>query len=81
MLNGVHELQKHGVVHRDIKTENILLDSMYNIKIADFGQANTIEEGRTENQGTLLYMAPEILLNKSTSYKKGDVWSLGIVLD
>ena len=52
-----------GVVHRDMKLENVLITSHNVLKVADFGLALLLENGQTsqERVGTLAYAAPEIL--------------------
>lgn len=58
-------------MHRDIKTENILLDSHRTLKIADFGVARVEAENpqdMTGETGTVRYMAPEVLRISSSSY-------------
>ena len=69
------------VVHRDIKLENLLLDSDRNMKIIDFGLAAIFTEGKALNVhcGSPSYAAPEIIDRKSYSGPPVDVWSLGIV--
>jgi serine/threonine protein kinase len=70
----------------DIKLENILLDSYYNVKLADFGSALRVtdEKGSVDRQrGTVVYMAPEVAnhKNKETySAFSADVYSLGVTL-
>ena len=69
-----------GIAHRDIKTENLLLDVDFNIKICDFGWA--CFENSNEGQsfiGTLPYMAPELLLRQKYD-SKVDTWAIGILL-
>ena len=70
-----------GISHRDIKLENILLDSAYNIKIADFGMSSTYKEGETLTTicGSPHYIAPEMLNGKSYDPLASDIWSCGII--
>lgn len=52
------------VVHRDLKPENLLLDSKYNVKIADFGLSNVMRDGHflKTSCGSPNYAAPEVIL-------------------
>jgi len=73
---------KRGVLHRDIKPPNLVLDSLGNIWVTDFGLAK-FEEGDDLSQsqdlvGTLRYMAPERF--KGVSDRRGDVYALGATL-
>lgn len=82
-LNFCH---KQGVAHRDLKPENLLVDDKDNIKITDFGLANTHKAG--ENSGVLLnticgtpnYVAPEVLKEQGYDGIVADVWSCGVIL-
>lgn len=89
LLSAVHELHKHGVVHRDIKTANIFLTNEGNcLKLGDFGsavkiQAHTTVAGELQGYvGTQAYMAPEVF-TKTNSVGHGrsaDIWSVGCVV-
>ncbi|KAI5853497.1 hypothetical protein BZA05DRAFT_336493 [Tricharina praecox] len=72
---------KAGVVHRDIKDENVVLDGAGNIKVIDFGSSAYIKNGPFDVfVGTIDYAAPEVLQGKSYKGKEQDVWALGVLL-
>ncbi|KAI3732387.1 hypothetical protein L1987_63592 [Smallanthus sonchifolius] len=75
-------LHSKKIVHRDVKTENMLLDTYKTLKIADFGVARVEAQNprdMTGETGTLGYMAPEVLEGKPYN-RKCDVYSFGICL-
>ncbi|PWA62618.1 concanavalin A-like lectin/glucanase domain-containing protein [Artemisia annua] len=80
-LEYLHEHCKPSVIHRDLKTSNILLDSNYNAKLSDFGLA--VMDGASREKiklsGTLGYVAPEYLLDGKLT-DKSDVYAFGVVL-
>ena len=71
-----------GVIPRDLKPENLLLDDMHNVKIADFGLSNAMEDGtflRT-SCGSPNYAAPEVISGQLYAGPEVDVWSCGVIL-
>ncbi|KAL7198743.1 hypothetical protein ACSBR2_021110 [Camellia fascicularis] len=82
LSRGLSYLHSNKIVHRDVKTENMLLDSHRTLKIADFGVARVEAQNprdMTGETGTLGYMAPEVLDGKPYN-RKCDVYSFGICL-
>ncbi|KAJ0036715.1 hypothetical protein NQD34_005392 [Periophthalmus magnuspinnatus] len=82
ITSAVHYLHKNGVVHRDLKLENILLDQDLNVKLADFGLSNHFEKGTLLQTycGSPLYASPEIVQGLPYQGPEVDCWALGVLL-
>ncbi|RNA27257.1 serine threonine- kinase DCLK2 isoform X3, partial [Brachionus plicatilis] len=82
MASTIDYLHSLCIIHRDIKLDNIMVqvypDGSKSLKLGDFGSAVYAQEGLSEKCGSPVYVAPEILSDKSYGLEV-DVWSLGIV--
>ncbi|KAL6644876.1 hypothetical protein ACP70R_016484 [Stipagrostis hirtigluma subsp. patula] len=82
IISGVEYCHRNMVVHRDLKPENLLLDSKYNVKLADFGLSNVMHDGHflKTSCGSPNYAAPEVISGKLYAGPEVDVWSCGVIL-
>ncbi len=83
VCEGLSEAHKLGVVHRDLKPQNIMIDQDGNARIMDFGIARSIEGKSITGAGVMIgtpdYMSPEQVDGKETD-QRSDIYSLGIIL-
>eukprot|EP00405_Crypthecodinium_cohnii_P022110 CAMPEP_0206483390 /NCGR_PEP_ID=MMETSP0324_2-20121206/39399_1 /ASSEMBLY_ACC=CAM_ASM_000836 /TAXON_ID=2866 /ORGANISM="Crypthecodinium cohnii, Strain Seligo" /LENGTH=603 /DNA_ID=CAMNT_0053961435 /DNA_START=1 /DNA_END=1813 /DNA_ORIENTATION=- len=80
LVGGLRDLHNLGILHRDVKPENLLLTADGCLKIADFGWCANIRDGPTSLAGTFVYMAPEMLAEAGPQTEAIDVWSAGITI-
>jgi len=84
LLSAVSHCHQNWILHRDLKTSNLLMNNRGTIKVADFGLARRYGDpvgvgGMTQLVVTLWYRAPEILLGATTYSTAVDMWSVGCI--
>ncbi|KAG7662808.1 uncharacterized protein J8A68_003662 [[Candida] subhashii] len=85
LVSGVDYMHSKGLIHRDLKLENLLLDKHQNVIISDFGFVNSYNREKSDlmktSCGSPCYAAPELVLTQSPyEGRKVDIWSLGVIL-
>jgi mitogen-activated protein kinase kinase kinase len=85
ILDGLHYLHSEGILHRDLKADNILVEMSGVCKISDFGISKRTDDNGggafTAMQGTVFWMAPEVINTQKKGYNfKVDIWSVGCVV-
>ena len=81
LIEGISISHRQGIVHRDLKCENLLLDKNNCLKIADFGFARSYDGRHLQTYcGSFAYAAPEIILAEPYDGVMSDVWSIGVIL-
>lgn len=82
VIEGLKHCHKRGVLHRDIKLDNVLLASDYVAKVCDFGVSCILKKGQVlyEQCGTPAYIAPEVISGDGYSSFQPDLWNMGIML-
>uniref|UniRef100_A0A8C7KSS6 Mitogen-activated protein kinase kinase kinase n=1 Tax=Oncorhynchus kisutch TaxID=8019 RepID=A0A8C7KSS6_ONCKI len=81
IASGMNYLHLHKIIHRDLKSPNVLVTQQDTVKISDFGTSKELSDKSTQMSfaGTVAWMAPEVIRNEPVS-EKVDIWSFGVVL-
>jgi fused-like protein len=82
LVQALHYLHSHRVLHRDMKPQNVLLGAGSRVMLCDFGFARAMSQHTTvltSIKGTPLYMSPELVQEQPYDHR-ADLWSLGIIL-
>uniref|UniRef100_A0A8C6UCJ2 mitogen-activated protein kinase kinase kinase n=1 Tax=Neogobius melanostomus TaxID=47308 RepID=A0A8C6UCJ2_9GOBI len=81
IASGMNYLHLHKIIHRDLKSPNVLVTQNDTMKISDFGTSKELSDKSTKMSfaGTVAWMAPEVIRNEPVS-EKVDIWSFGVVL-
>ena len=84
LFTGLHVLHRHlGLLHRDIKSTNVLFDGSGVVKLADFGVSSKLDPAKLEQTktfvGSVMYMSPERVLGEAYSYPS-DVWAMALTI-
>lgn len=82
ICEGISYVHGKGIVHRDLKCENILLCGNNDIKIADFGFAREIQKSELSKTfcGSAAYASPEVIRGVAYAGETADLWSMGVIL-
>ncbi|ORX75631.1 Pkinase-domain-containing protein [Anaeromyces robustus] len=82
LVEAVSYCHQNNFVHRDLKLENVLLSSDFNIKLSDFGFTREFSSSKLLDTycGSVAYAAPEMISGKQYNGPGADIWSLGVIL-
>ncbi|OQR82695.1 protein kinase [Achlya hypogyna] len=80
IANALADLHHNGLLHRDLKSSNVLLSSTKYIKVCDLGCAGTNSSQMTQNLGTTSWKAPEVLAGADNYDSASDIYSFGVIL-
>ena len=80
LIDAVSYMHSNNIAHLDLKLENLLIDSNFNIKVTDFDLSQPVDSTSLIARGTPCYRAPEIKKGICQDLKSADIYSLGVIL-
>jgi len=80
LIEGLEYIHSQGIAHLDLKLENLMLGSDFQLKIIDFDQAQLISDGNITSGGSQGYRAPEVRLGSCDNLEAADIFSAGVIL-
>jgi serine/threonine protein kinase len=80
VCSGLGHMHEHRIIHRDVKSENLVLGSDGRVKIIDFGVAKGVDEHENTLCGSPYYQAPEMIRLSQRYDHKIDIWAIGVLL-
>jgi len=80
LVEGIQHMHSQGVAHLDLKLENLMLGSDFQLKIIDFDSSELISDANISSKGTVNYRAPELISGTGKNATAADIYSMGMIL-
>lgn len=80
LIAGMEYIHSQGIAHLDLKLENLMMGSDFNLKIIDFDHAQKIQDKKLTSSGTIGFRAPEVIDKRCINLLAADVYSAGVIL-
>lgn len=80
LIGAMEHMHSQGVAHLDLKLENLMMGSGFNLKLIDFDQAQRLTDKKITSGGTKGFRAPEVIIGNCTDFAAADIYSAGVAL-
>ena len=80
-VDALVHTHKKGIIHQDLKPDNVLMNNKGEVKLSDYGLSQNIYSNQKDLKnirGTAPYMSPEIISKEGVAEKASDIWALGV---